>query len=338
MLKPIYQVLKTHLGNIPEVEEVDWFLDQYNQDDEGSVLWITPSLFLEFQPIPWMTLSQNVQRAVLTFVVHTVTDSVYDDDERILDAATDHLQLVDDVFASLQGKRFADNGRTIMETIVRTSMIPDHSIEGIIVTTQEFKSVIFNYSARPQKQVVQITNLDIKSIFYNKTKRMQFIGETVMFVGTFAPKGWAFCDGQLLNIADYSFLYSIMGTRFGGDGVTTFALPDLRGRVPVGENTGVYNLGQTGGQESVALTEAQLPAHSHAVNAVTTVGNSNVPTGRSLADSAAFDNEYSDLTPDTIMSSNMIANTGNGDPVDIRQPFTCVNFIVALEGEVPVSA
>src|SRR6185295_12464655 len=110
-----------------------------------------------------------------------------------------------------------------------------------------------------------------------------FIGMIVMFAGNFAPRNWAFCNGQLLSIAQNTALFSILGTTYGGDGRTTFALPDLRGRVPIhpgqGPGTSNYSLGQQGGVENVTVTQNQLPAHSHGVNAVAQGGNQASPVG-----------------------------------------------------------
>ena len=166
-----------------------------------------------------------------------------------------------------------------------------------------------------------------------------FLGEIRMFAGNFAPTGWAFCQGQLLPIAQNTALFSLLGTTYGGNGTTTFALPDLRGRVPVGfgQGPGLSNkdLGQQFGTETVTLTTAQMPAHSHTVNAVTTEGNQNLPTNSLPANTKALDKEYSDAASNTTMKSGMIGITGSSQPVNISQPSLGVNFIIALQGIYP---
>lgn len=167
-----------------------------------------------------------------------------------------------------------------------------------------------------------------------------FIGAIIMFGGNFAPRGWALCDGQLLPISQYSALFSILGTTYGGDGRSTFGLPDLRGRVPMHAGTGAgltpRQLGERGGQETVTLTTNQIPAHSHTIFAVSAVGDSNDPNNRLLANTGAFDNEYSANTSGHVaMSSSMVQNVGNGQPHNNVQPFLCVNFIIALQGTYP---
>lgn len=166
-----------------------------------------------------------------------------------------------------------------------------------------------------------------------------FIAEIVMFGGNFAPRGWAFCDGQLLPINQYSALFSILGTTYGGDGRTTFALPDLRGRVAMhpGNGPGLTprDLGERGGQETVTLTVNQIPAHNHYINAISSIGDNRSPSGRLLADSGAFDTEFSAATPNTTMKSTMVQNTGGGQPHTNMQPFLCVNYIIALQGTFP---
>ena len=166
-----------------------------------------------------------------------------------------------------------------------------------------------------------------------------FLGEIRMFAGNFAPTGWAFCQGQLLPIAQNTALFSLLGTTYGGDGRTTFALPDLRGRVPVGFGQGpglsYKDLGQQFGTETVTLTTAQMPAHSHTVNAVTSEGNQNLPTNSLPANTKALDKEYSDAASNTTMKSGMIGITGSSQPVNISQPSLGVNFIIALQGIFP---
>ena len=166
-----------------------------------------------------------------------------------------------------------------------------------------------------------------------------FLGEIRMFAGNFAPKGWAFCQGQLLLIAQNQALFALLGTTYGGDGRTTFALPDLRGRAPIGFGQGpglsYKDLGQQFGTETVTLTTAQMPAHSHTVNAVTSEGNQNLPTNSLPANTKTLDKEYSDAASNTTMKSGMIGITGSSQPVNISQPSLGVNFIIALQGIFP---
>ncbi|BDS12551.1 phage tail protein [Aureispira anguillae] len=167
-----------------------------------------------------------------------------------------------------------------------------------------------------------------------------FIGEIIMFAGNFAPRGWAFCDGQLLPINQNSALFSILGTIYGGDGRTTFALPDLRGRVAMHPGTGAgltpRDLGERGGTEDVVLMTSQIPAHSHNIVAVGLEGNSNAPNDHFLANTGAFDSEYSNSTSGHVyMNSGMVQNTGGTQPHTNMQPFTCINYIIALQGTYP---
>lgn len=165
-----------------------------------------------------------------------------------------------------------------------------------------------------------------------------FLAEIKLFAGNFAPRGWAFCNGQLLPISANSALYALLGTTYGGDGRTNFALPDLRSRVPVQQGTGVglstYNLGGRGGSEQVVLTEAEMPAHTHTLRANNGNGTSADPTNRVLANTVGFDREYTD-TANIDMSSQAVSNTGGSRPFGIRQPYLALNFIIAIEGTFP---
>lgn len=168
-----------------------------------------------------------------------------------------------------------------------------------------------------------------------------FIGEIKMFGGNFAPRGFAFCDGQLLSISQNTALFAILGTTYGGDGRTTFGLPDLRGRVPVHAGTGPglssYRIGQKGGTETTTITVANLPAHSHpyAAPAVSEDGNTSVPTGAVPGGTKVLDKEYSTEAPNTTMKSGAVGNTGGNQAIDNVQPYGTINYIIALVGIFP---
>ena len=164
-----------------------------------------------------------------------------------------------------------------------------------------------------------------------------FLGEIRMFGGSFAPVGWAVCNGALLAISQYDALYALIGTTYGGDGVTTFGLPDLRGRVPIHQGTsslGTYTVGQIGGTEAVTLTTNQIPAHTHAFLGRAAAANSSDPTGRVLG-TAQFDAyTASDNTP-VNLASDAVAITGGSQPHDTMGPYLAINYIICLEGYFP---
>jgi microcystin-dependent protein len=166
-----------------------------------------------------------------------------------------------------------------------------------------------------------------------------YIGEIRMFAGNFAPVGWAACNGQLLPINQNMALFAILGTTYGGDGVTTFALPDLRGRVPMhaGNGPGLSPrvLGEMSGSETNTLTISQMPAHNHTVNAVVADGNQNSPESSYPANTKVLDKEYSSATPSAIMNPGMIGIAGGGQPVNNVQPYTGLTFIIAVNGIFP---
>jgi microcystin-dependent protein len=167
-----------------------------------------------------------------------------------------------------------------------------------------------------------------------------FIGQIQMFGFNFAPRGWAFCDGQLLPISQNTALFSLLGTTYGGDGRTTFALPDLRGRVPIHEGQGAglsdYRLGQRAGAETTTLSIANLPAHNHAASAAGPAGNANDAIGNIWADDAGVSSAtYSSGAASGTMRADAIGNTGGGQAFDNRQPYLTVNFCIALVGLFP---
>ena len=166
-----------------------------------------------------------------------------------------------------------------------------------------------------------------------------YTGEIRMFAGTYAPEGWAFCDGQYMPIADYPMLFSLIGTTYGGDGQNTFRLPDLRCRVPVHQGTGggsTYQLGQIGGEEKVKLSALTLPSHNHGLMATTNAGNQSNPAGE-LPASGSNVAIYRDGTATVPFASDVIASEGGGLAHDNMHPFFCINYIMSLYGEFPSS-
>ncbi|MEC7964574.1 MAG: tail fiber protein [Pseudomonadota bacterium] len=165
-----------------------------------------------------------------------------------------------------------------------------------------------------------------------------FVGEIRMFAGNFAPRGWAFCDGQLLAVSQNDALFSLFGTIYGGDGRTTFGLPDMRGRIPLHQGTGPglspRRLGAKGGEENVTLTVNQLTSHSHDLNASKQSANQASPTGRVLATGVGV-RFYREQAQDVDMASTMVANTGGSRSHTNLMPALCVNFIVSLFGIYP---
>ena len=174
-----------------------------------------------------------------------------------------------------------------------------------------------------------------------------YLGETRMFAGLRAPQGWNFCDGTTLSISQYSALFSLIGTTYGGDGVSTFKLPDLRGRLPIGQGNGAgltpRPIGQADGQESVTLATAEMPAHNHGFMASGNVATAITPSS-SVALAAAVTGDVHYLTAAAQQAGNATAvdpgsgtlgNTGGNLPHDNMMPGLVINFIIALQGIYP---
>ncbi len=184
-----------------------------------------------------------------------------------------------------------------------------------------------------------------------------FIGQVVMFAGNFAPRGWAYCEGQLLSIAQNQALFSILGTTYGGDGRTTFGLPDLRGRAPIQPGTGpglpTYRLGQRGGTDHNVLNVTQIPSHNHTAAGTlktSSTGTSGDPagnypataSGRVMSGAGAGGNvqisDWNNSTDDTAAPNGVqvtVGNTGGNQAVNNMQPFLAINYIIALVGTFP---
>ncbi|WGH75409.1 tail fiber protein [Tenacibaculum tangerinum] len=185
-----------------------------------------------------------------------------------------------------------------------------------------------------------------------------FVGQITLFGGNFAPRGWAFCDGQLLAISQNTALFSILGTTYGGDGRTTFALPDLRGRAPIGPRRGpglsLYRLGQRGGQETHILNINEMPSHNHsvqassshltlstdnAVNETPAAGDvpavSNYPSGITSQKVKSFGPPNNTVNGQSIPSNTNVLNNGGNLAHNNMQPYLAVNYIIALFGVFP---
>jgi len=186
-----------------------------------------------------------------------------------------------------------------------------------------------------------ITLLFLAMCFSGLKAQDPYVGEIRMFAGNFEPAGWMFCDGRLLSIADYQVLFVLLGTTYGGDGQTTFALPDLRGRAPIHQGTG-YVMGQMGGTETVTLTTNQIPAHTH--TGVMTLGvnhqggNADTPIGNVAAVNPGRSNEYSSTSNAAMGTVSLTATTsavGGSQPHGNMKPYVVLNYIIAWIGIYP---
>ena len=161
-----------------------------------------------------------------------------------------------------------------------------------------------------------------------------YVGEIRMFAGNFAPAGWMFCEGQLLPISENETLFQLIGTTYGGDGQSTFALPDLRGRIPIHQGNG-FILAETGGAEEITLTVSQIPAHSHPLLASLNVADDGNPGNKVLGESRPGTNSfYEDITTNN-MAATAISAVGGSQPHTNFQPYLCVDFIISLFGIFP---
>ena len=162
-----------------------------------------------------------------------------------------------------------------------------------------------------------------------------YVGEIRMFAGNFAPAGWFFCEGQLLPISEYETLFQLIGTSYGGDGQDTFALPDLRGRIPIHQGNG-FIMAETGGVEEVTLTTQQIPAHTHPFLGSGSPGGSTLPTGGYLASSLTGDFYTADGSTGLVpLAPSTISSVGGSQPHSNFQPYLCVDFIISMFGIFP---
>lgn len=165
-----------------------------------------------------------------------------------------------------------------------------------------------------------------------------FVAEIRIFPFNFAPKGWAWCDGQLLPLSQNTALFSLLGTTYGGNGKSNFALPDLQGRAPMhpgqGPGLSLHDLGETGGSETVTLLESEIPSHSHSMSASTQLGLENSPQGQNVAAGDGI-NLYAPASNLTPMAPEMLAPAGGDQPHNNLQPYLTFYFAIALQGVFP---
>jgi len=165
-----------------------------------------------------------------------------------------------------------------------------------------------------------------------------YVGEIRIFAGNFNPNGWMFCEGQLLPISEYETLFNLIGTTYGGDGQSTFALPDLRGRLPIhmgtGPGLGTYTLAEAAGVEEVTLSTQQIPAHTHALLASTATATAVDLTDNILATSPTIDDYVADVAS-AQLAANTVSSVGGSQPHTNFQPYLCLNYIISLFGVFP---
>lgn len=167
-----------------------------------------------------------------------------------------------------------------------------------------------------------------------------YIGEIRMFAGNFAPLGWAFCNGAIMSIAENDTLFNLIGTTYGGDGQNTFALPDLQGRIPrhYGQGSGLSNIiiGQTGGTETVTITQNQMPAHTHFVSYMPAAQTISTPTNSTFLAKTPSNVLYTEgVSATSKLSLETIGYAGGSQPINILMPYCCVNYIISLFGIYP---
>ena len=160
-----------------------------------------------------------------------------------------------------------------------------------------------------------------------------YVGEIRMFGGNFAPAGWMFCEGQLLPISENPTLFNLIGTTYGGDGQSTFALPDLRGRLPLHQGNG-FTLAETGGAEQITLTVQQIPAHSHPLLATSSTANDANASNNVVSQPSTFF-PYVNAPAIVAMTPQAVSSTGGSQPHNNFQPYLCISFIISLFGVFP---
>lgn len=161
-----------------------------------------------------------------------------------------------------------------------------------------------------------------------------FMGEVKLISWNFAPQGWSFCNGAFLPINQNQALFSLLGTQFGGNGQTTFALPDMRGRIPIHVGAG-HTIGEAGGEAFHTLTQSEMPQHLHGLQATSVAATTNIPDGTLVLANSAPNDLYTGAAGLTALIPQTVSNVGGSQPHENRQPLLALNFIVALQGAFP---
>jgi len=166
-----------------------------------------------------------------------------------------------------------------------------------------------------------------------------FVAEIRIFPFNFPPKGWAFCDGQILAISQNTALFSLLGTTYGGDGKSNFALPNLQGSAPMSPGQGpglsLHDLGETGGSDTVTLLQSELPQHGHTLQGIAPAANRTSPVGNAFARASAGSPYGTATSPLVALSDQAVAPSGGGQPHNNMQPYLTLNFCIALQGVYP---
>lgn len=175
-----------------------------------------------------------------------------------------------------------------------------------------------------------MSNTFTQDLVLNASSRA-YIGQVITMAGNVIPQGCLALDGQTLQISDYEELFTIIGTEFGGDGITTFNVPNIEGKTIFNQGNGMV-FGSSQGQESVTLSEDQMPAHNHLVNVSSDIGNTNTPSGGFLANTGAFDNEYANtLSNPTTLNTGAVSETGGTTPVNLINPSLVLNMVIVAK-------
>ncbi|GAB3826455.1 phage tail protein [Hymenobacter jeollabukensis] len=193
---------------------------------------------------------------------------------------------------------------------------------------------------QPAAPAPSAPSLTPRRSFLNVNANLPYVGEIAIFAGSFAPNGWFFCDGRLLPISEYETLFQLIGTTYGGDGESTFALPNLNGRAPMhfvsGPGLGNRQLAEIGGQEEVTLTTQQMPSHNHTLAASTAPGTTASPSGAVPADGGNGSAQYTQDTGNLVQQpAQNLPVVGGSQPHQNMQPFLVVNYIISMFGVFP---